>query len=347
MAIRIIDEYPGQVGAPDVDYPEGVPRNVTSPGGGDGTPWEEAFLKDIQGLMQGLLAQVPAGPIVPSGVPDTVLISQYIDAMKLIVQGLDITTFDNAELDTDLRLAPDGTGNTQWLLNVAEQLATAILNVDLVLKPDGLGGVVFGSVPIAGGGGLKSTQVFEADGTWNRPAGINLIKVITLGAGGGGGGATTTEDGASGSAGAYSEISIDVSAIPSVALLVGSGGSGGVGFNDGADGGTSSFGTHTSCQGGFGGVSEDDGLAVTTGIPGAPVPSLGDIKSGGGAGSDSSSSGPGGASFFGGGGLGGFGIDGSNGLALGSGGGSARNSAVGNKTGGDGADGIIIVEEYS
>ena len=97
-----------QVGAPDVNYPEGVPRNVTSPGGGDGTPWEESLLKDIQGLMQGLLAQVPAGPIVPSGVPDTVLVSQYIDAMKLITQGLDTLTFASAELDTSLRLRQEG-----------------------------------------------------------------------------------------------------------------------------------------------------------------------------------------------------------------------------------------------
>ena len=51
MAIKIFDEYPGKVGTPDADYPGGVPQNVTSPGGLDGTPWEAALLKDIQGFM--------------------------------------------------------------------------------------------------------------------------------------------------------------------------------------------------------------------------------------------------------------------------------------------------------
>lgn len=160
MAIRIIDAYPGKVGAATASYPEGVPRNVSAPGALDGTPWEELAYQDIQGLLQGLLAQVPAGPIVPSGTPDTVLASQYIDALKLIVQGLDITTFDNAELDTKLRAAPDGLGNMQWLLTVIEEAATSELNTNLVLTPDGLGGVAFTVIP---GSGITNTAVAAAN----------------------------------------------------------------------------------------------------------------------------------------------------------------------------------------
>lgn len=343
MAIRIIDQYPGQVGAPDVNYPEGVPRNVTSPGGGDGTPWEEALLKDMQGLMQGLLAQVPAGPIVPSGVPDTVLISQYIDAMKLITQGLDVLTFANAENDTSLRLAPDGLGNTQWLLNVADQLATAILDTSFVLKPDGLGGVFFGSVPVPTGiGGFKSTQTFEAGGTWTRPAGITLIRIITLGGGGGASGSGnaggTLE---AGGAGAYSEFLLDVTIIPSIAVTVGAGGNGGVGAagtnTPGSNGGVSTFGSHTSCDGGFGGLN-----GATNGGRGGAIPSLGDVKSGGG-----DSGGAGGASFFGSGGQSpGTNGDGFDAKAYGAGGGTPNASGT-PQTGGDGRAGVIIVEEYS
>lgn len=343
MAIRIIDQYPGQVGAPDTAYPEGIPRNVTSPGGGDGTPWEEALLKDIQGLMQGLLAQVPAGPVTPSGVPDTVLVSQYIDSMKLITQGLDILTFANAETDTSLRLAPDGLGSLQWLVNVAEQMATVNLNTDLVMKPDGLGGVVFGTVPIAGGGGLKSVQTFEAGGTWTKPAGINLIKVTTVGGGGGGQG-TGNSGGSSrvgGGGGAYSSLLIDVSLIPSETVTIGAGGAGGVGAGStntgGADGGDSTFGAHTSCAGGAGGAFGGGG-----GLGGA-IPSLGDVKVGGGDGSQNQV----GVSFFGGAGSVPFAAgNGRDARGFGGGGGGSFGSGTPH-TGGDGADGVIIVEEYS
>jgi len=344
MAIRIIDQYPGQVGAPDTAYPEGIPRNVTSPGGGDGTPWEEALLKDMQGFFQGLLAQVPAGAVTPSGSPDTVLISQYIDSMKLIAQGLDTLTFANAETDTSLRMAPDGSGNSQWLLNVAEQMATAILNTSLVLKPDGLGGVVFGSVPVPTGiGGFKSVQTFESDGTWTRPSGITLIKIITLGAGGGGqgsGNAGGTRCAAG--AGAYSELLLDVTIIPSIAVTVGTGGNGGVGQaatnTPGANGGASSFGAHTSCDGGRGGEIN------ATGGRGGAVPTLGDVKAGGG---DGNIGGTGGSSFFGGGGsLPTVAGDGRPAQGYGGGGGEAFGEGTPH-TGGDGADGVIIVEEYS
>jgi hypothetical protein len=150
MAISILAEYPGKVAAATADYPLGVARNVSAPGALDGTPWEQLLYRDIQGLLQGLLEQVPAGPVAPSGTPDTALTSQYIDSLKLIVQGLDVTTFANAELDTALRAAPDGLGGTQWIANVAEELATAELDTSLVLTPDGLGGVGFNTIPGTG-----------------------------------------------------------------------------------------------------------------------------------------------------------------------------------------------------
>ncbi len=350
MAIRLIDEYPGKVGAPTAAYPEGVPQNVTSPGGLDGTPWEEAYLKDIQGFLQGLLAQVPAGPVVPSGTPDTVLVSQYIDAMKLITQGLDIAAFANAEIDTTLRLAPDGLGESQWLLQVAEEMATAILNTDLVLVPDGLGGVVFASVP-GTDGGLRSVQTFTSSGTWNRPAGITLIRVYVTGGGAAGAGGVASDRlaGAGGGAAATGILLIDVTAISSVTVTIGAAGSGDGGAGD--DGGNSIFVGHLTAAGGDGPPAAN--LAGTDGGAGGGTPSTGDVKlqggGGGGGGSPIDQGGIGGASYWGGGAraAGGSGNeDGKDGDAPGSGG-SGGLSGGGTFDGGSGRIGIIVVEEYS
>ena len=90
MAIVPDTQYPGQTAGANANYPFGEPRNVTSPGDGTGTPWEAAYVKDIYAFLQGLLNN--AG-IVPSGVPDTVLVSDYADALNLIIENT--VNFDN------------------------------------------------------------------------------------------------------------------------------------------------------------------------------------------------------------------------------------------------------------
>jgi hypothetical protein len=85
MAIRLIEVYPNRVGAPTADYPHGVPRNKSTPTATDGTPFEQSWFRDQEGFFQGLMET--AG-ITPSGTPDTVLNSDYLDALNRVTNGV-------------------------------------------------------------------------------------------------------------------------------------------------------------------------------------------------------------------------------------------------------------------
>jgi len=84
MAINLLLQYPGQVDPVTPAFPYGEPRNITAPGDGLGTPWEAAIIKDIVGLQQALLKS--AG-IVPSGTPDEVGASEYLQALTSMMLG--------------------------------------------------------------------------------------------------------------------------------------------------------------------------------------------------------------------------------------------------------------------
>jgi len=51
-------------------------------------------------------------------------------------------------------------------------------------------------VVVSGGGGLQSMQIFTSGGTWNKPVGINSVRVFVVGGGGSGG--TASGSGAGG-----------------------------------------------------------------------------------------------------------------------------------------------------
>lgn len=78
MAIDLTVQYPGKIGPATGPYPYGEPRNVTVPDDGTGTPWEAAIAKETEGFKQALLS---AASIVPSGTPDAVGVSQYLQAV--------------------------------------------------------------------------------------------------------------------------------------------------------------------------------------------------------------------------------------------------------------------------
>jgi hypothetical protein len=83
MAIDPSAEFPGQVSLADpTGYPLGKARNVTVPLDGTGTPWEERIANDILGFQQALLTE--AG-LTPTGVPDKVGASQYLDAIRALI----------------------------------------------------------------------------------------------------------------------------------------------------------------------------------------------------------------------------------------------------------------------
>ncbi len=79
MAINQYLRFPTKTNAPSAAYPYGSARNVSVPGDGTGTPWEQAVVNDLWGWMQQLL---DSAGIVPTNDPDEVGASQYFTAMR-------------------------------------------------------------------------------------------------------------------------------------------------------------------------------------------------------------------------------------------------------------------------
>ena len=107
MAIEIATEYIEAI-APSGAYPGGSFKNVSSPSATDGTPFELAWPNDWLGFFSRLLLEAS---ITPSGVPDTVLASDYYDALVFIMNrqaaAESIRSFDlvaDMVADTDLNV---------------------------------------------------------------------------------------------------------------------------------------------------------------------------------------------------------------------------------------------------
>ncbi|EFT3179707.1 phage tail protein [Escherichia coli] len=198
-----------------------------------------------------------------------------------------------------------------------------------------------------------STRAFASSGTYTPSPETKRIRVTITGGGGGGGGcqaisSNETFFGAGGGAGG-TVITILTPTQNSYPVTIGAGGAGGVGATNGLKGGDSSFGSVIAPGGEGGGKS---GVTNTNGGNGG-VPNIGDIRITGGDGGDGQSgnigvSGEGGASYWGGGGRAGAG-GGVRGRAFGSGGGGAYDAGYSgtSMTGGKGAAGVCIIEEFA
>ena len=82
MAINPFVLYPTQMTPPDTDFPVfGSAKDVSSPGGGDGTPWIKPIIDDQFGFQQAILTE---SNITPSGNSETALASDYLDGLKKI-----------------------------------------------------------------------------------------------------------------------------------------------------------------------------------------------------------------------------------------------------------------------
>jgi hypothetical protein len=100
MAIRFNIIYPGQCDTGDAGYPYGKARNVTVAHDGTGTPFEKAWLNDVYGFLQSLLA---IASITPSDTPDKVGASQYLNAVRWCTANVNqLATFSAGLIVDDL-----------------------------------------------------------------------------------------------------------------------------------------------------------------------------------------------------------------------------------------------------
>lgn len=97
MAIDPESAFPGKITASSAEYPFGKARNITTPGDGTGTPWDQLILNDIFGFQQALLS---SAAVVPTGAPDEVGASQYLDALRKILLPTFDTKADMSALDS-------------------------------------------------------------------------------------------------------------------------------------------------------------------------------------------------------------------------------------------------------
>jgi len=212
-------------------------------------------------------------------------------------------------------------------------------------------------------GGLIGVQTFASSGTYTPSAGTASVVVELVGGGGAGGGCAATSGsqgsaGGGGSSAAYARARF-TTGFAGVAVTVGTGGAAtSAASSRGNPGTASSFGSLVTTPGGLGGYV---GFATVPGVivggaePGATATGGNLINAAGNSGdpafvitTGSVVGGNGGSSPFGGAGCAGGNSPGTNASAPGSGGGGASSifSAPGRNSGA-GANGIVIVYEYS
>jgi hypothetical protein len=183
------------------------------------------------------------------------------------------------------------------------------------------------------------TQTFTSSGTFKVPAGVTSITVECWGAGGAGGGSTENRDGGSGGGGGgYCTNTFTVSPGQSITVTVGVGGSGS--YGDGADGSASSFLSLTANGGAGGGANEGAVGSGGTATGGSTNTNGSDGAVGGNSGGDGGDGANGGT-----GGVGNTDDNGGNGTIPGGGGGGGEDSGGrwGDREGGDGANGLVVV----
>lgn len=179
--INLNTKYPGQVEAPDANYPSGGFKNETTPGLFDGTPFEKAWANDLNAFMQGL---IKAAGITLSGNADTVLVSQLLEGL---LHQISAATFfeDSGAADAyvvdaltnhydfeahkdgqQLRFIPDNVNTGASTVNVSG------LGVKDIKTPAG-GDPIAGDIPA----GVQVTLQYDLANDW-----YTLVNVATGGA---------------------------------------------------------------------------------------------------------------------------------------------------------------------
>jgi hypothetical protein len=308
------------------------------------------------------LTLATALPVASGGTGSTTAAFSGANITSLNASSISSGTLDNARLDT-VSVAKGGTGATT--LTAENVIIGNTTGAVKFVAPGSSGnvltsnGTAWTSAAAGGGGGGDYIMVaYTSPATWTKPAGLKAVKVTVVGAGGGGGspsagsGQTSTGSGGGGGGGAAIRY-IDAPGVPGPVSVT-------------AGPGTNSFGAFASATAGSGGGSG----------PVSPAPA-GTSRAAGGAGGAGSSGtvnitgaagnpadlfgGNGGPSILGGGGAGGAakggnpptpGNNGGAGNVYGGGGGGGGIKIADpcgpapNSSGGSGAAGIVIVEEF-
>ena len=178
------------------------------------------------------------------------LLLQAADDIYLMPQG------------NDAGVTIKGNGASELYWDGSKKFETTTGGVNVV------GALTINGAALAGGGGYASTQVFTSSGTWTKPSGIKLVRVVVTGGGGAGKG-NYANNSAGGGGGGTAIKTIDVTSISSVTVTIGAGGAssqdGGVAAPSGS---ASSFGSHCSGGGGGGGNNWTAGGAGGSGSSG-------------------------------------------------------------------------------
>lgn len=243
-----------------------------------------------------------------------------------------------------------------WLNEIQEEIMS-VLAAASIAPVKGTQNQLLGAIRALAAGRLINITTFTSSGTFTPNASTKSLRVRGLGGGGSGGyslatAANQTSTGTGGDAGAFGEIWV-TSGITATAVTVGGGGIG-------AAGGQSAFGTLLVCPGGApginGGAFSAPGQNVRTGALLQPTGTGIFIFKGAGAGglngislsTSFAQGGTGAVSRYGAGGQGATNGVGGAGIGYGSGGGGAVClPSIGAQAGGNGAPGLVIVEEYS
>lgn len=110
-------------------------------------------------------------------------------------------------------------------------------------------------------GAMTDRQIFDASGTWTKPAGATVAFIQAWGAGGSGGRGGSGDGGGGGGGGGYTEKWMAVASLSAaVSVTIGAGGASITADDtDGATGGDSTFGAYLSAFGGAGGNGDNAG----------------------------------------------------------------------------------------
>lgn len=111
MAIKPSTHFPpSRVNAGSTEYPQGSAKDETSSGANDGTPAMQASVwNDIWGFLQKLLS---VAGITPSGSADTVLASDYYDALTSNAVKASLGSVDAGDVPGDRTVTNTGKGVT-------------------------------------------------------------------------------------------------------------------------------------------------------------------------------------------------------------------------------------------